>query len=209
MAEPTLQTRPAWPSARVRAVVKLIIKKGGSNKTKAPGKIGVPAPFIDKISIVITPDHAEHAADIHSNIWDQFKDKSVFQAAGQNALKGGWNRAHLIALKGTEARPLLQYRYSEKQAKKLRLEFNPRKVEPEGMHALKDIMGWILLRDWDHVAQHSRISRIDIAVDLPKSPDGQLSRHAASRIHRDAVARRRASPNHCARTRRGEADPRL
>ena len=37
-----------------------------------------PTPFIDKISIVVTPANEEDAANIHSAIWTVIKDKETF-----------------------------------------------------------------------------------------------------------------------------------
>lgn len=153
-----------------------VIFKTISNKTKTPGKniiqeaVSSPQgdvlmPFIDKLSIVVTPPHDDDAQAIHSNIWTQFEDTNVFQSAEAKALKG-WNAAKLIALKSCTARPLLQYRHAGKKAQKLRLEFNPRKIGSKGISELQSVMTSVCNDGWDYVLAYGRVSRIDIAVDI-------------------------------------------
>lgn len=135
--------------------------------TADPHKAG-PQPFIDKLSIVIKPPTEEDAYGIHSNIWTQFKDTSVFQSAGPKALKG-YNRVQLIALKSTPSRPLLQYRYVEHKAEQLRLEFNPRKLGEKGLDELHSVLISIFHDGWGYVIENGKITRIDVMVDLPNT----------------------------------------
>lgn len=113
----------------------------------------------------------EDAYDIHSNIWTQIKDGKVFQSAGQNALKGGWRRAQLIALESSSYRPLLQYRWEGKgptgKASRIRLDFNPRKLGAQGLIELDAVLISLWPQGWAYVIEHGRITRIDIAVDVP------------------------------------------
>lgn len=122
-------------------------------------------PFIDKLSIVIKPANEADAHAIHSNIWTQFADKSVFQGAGKEALQG-YNRAYRLAINCSVSRPLIQYRHANKKADVIRLDFNPRKLGPQGLIELRSIMISLVPDGWDYAIKHGRITRIDVMVDL-------------------------------------------
>jgi hypothetical protein len=127
----------------------------------------VPCPFIDKISIVVTFLDAD-ASDVYNNIWGQIDDKSVFNDAGAKA-KGGYNIAKRLNLKSTPARPLFQFKYQDKKATRCRLEFNPRKLGETGIDELRAIAMSLMPDGWEYVIKHGRITRIDIAVDIPNT----------------------------------------
>lgn len=164
--------------------IKITKKAASSNKTQTVGKIaseelGKPPadtllknqlrPFIDKISLILEPASDEDAYDFHSSIWASFDDKTVFQSAGPGALKG-WRRAQLISLKATTHRPLFQYTWEEgtpAKARRFRLDCNPRKLGAQGLLELHSVLGTIWHNGWDYVVKHARITRIDVAVDLP------------------------------------------
>ncbi len=133
---------------------------------KGHSSVGEYIPFIDKLSLIIKPENEEHAHQIHSNIWKQFADKDVFQFAGADASKG-YQSAQLIALASTHHRPLLQYRSDGKLAHKLRLELNPRKIGFQGLVELHSVLTSVIPDGWPYVIEHGRISRIDVAVDIP------------------------------------------
>lgn len=128
-------------------------------------------PFIDKLSLVLEPASDSEAYAIHNNIWAQFMDTNTFQSAGPEALKG-WRRAKRIALNSTKHRPLLQYNWTGSKeetgkASRMRLDFNPRKLGAKGLAELDAVLTSLWDYGWDYVIQHGRITRIDVAVDIP------------------------------------------
>lgn len=160
------------------------IKKVSSNKNQtlpetAPSKAitspptastdhQAPIPFIDKISIVVTPPTEEDALLIHSNIWAQFSDKQTF--LGSSAKWGEFKVAKKIVLPSVPTLtklPLLQYSYVMPLARKLRLEFVPVDLGPEGMIELDAILTSILNGGWAYVKKFGKITRLDVTVDFP------------------------------------------
>jgi len=126
----------------------------------------VPAPFIDKISIVVTFLQAD-AGDVYKAFWTAIDDKSVFNETGPKA-KGGYKVAKWIN-PGTPARVLFQFKYENKKATKCRFEFNPRKLGENGIDKLRAIVVTLMPDGWEYVIKHGRITRIDIAVDIPNT----------------------------------------
>jgi hypothetical protein len=136
-------------------VIKIIKKVTPSNKTqtlpkqadqdhhtKQPDELPKPdtyPPFIDKLSIVVTP-LSGHEGDIYNAIWTVLDDAEVFSDAGGKAKWGQFKVAKWITLESTPERVLFQFAYTNKKAVKLRLDFNPRKIGPHGLTELKSTL---------------------------------------------------------------------
>ncbi len=162
------------------AIIFIKKKIAASNKSQthqekpiqqAPGTV-VPAPFIDKISIVVTIQKKDATA-VHNAFWGVVDDTSVFNNTGYKA-KGGFTVAKWLNLKSTEARVLLQFEDDKKnkQATRYRFEFNPRKVGESGLDELRAIVTPLMPDGWEYVIKHGRITRLDVAVDIPNTrPD--------------------------------------
>lgn len=150
----------------------IIIKKkvGSSNKTKTLPEY---KPFIDKLSVVATFQEKD-ADDVFSNVWGQLEDKAVFNDAGYKA-KGKYKVAKRINLASTVSRPLFQFDHENKKASKCRIELNPRKVGAEGLLELHAVLTSLMPDGWDYFVHHGRITRIDVAVDIPNSRPGMFA----------------------------------
>ena len=127
-------------------------------------------PFIDKLTVVIKPADEAFAHNMHAAIWTALNDKDVFQSLGTG--KNGWDRVQLIALDYTAYRPYFSYKYGkgahgENVALRARLEFNPRKLGPDGLMALHSVLNSMWEGGWNYVVNHGRITKIDVAVDVP------------------------------------------
>lgn len=164
-------------------VIKITTKVTPSNKTETlPGKLPIDVaqgpsdliPFIDKITIVV-PILANNASGIYENIWAHVDDTDVFQDAGSKAKSGGFKFAKRISLPATTARPLFQLSYADKKAQKVRLDFNPRKVTPEGVTQLQSILTSLLPDGWDYIKDHGHLTRLDVAVDIPATRPGMFA----------------------------------
>lgn len=148
-----------------------------SNKTQTPGinslgktnshSKGPIKPFIDKISLVVTPVDDQDASEIHSAIWAQFEDNAVFQNAGNKPKTGGYNVVKLISLPGMPHRPYFSYKHAGGKAEKIRIEFNPRKIGGIGLMNLHSVLSSIVPGGWGYFVHYSRITRIDVAVNIP------------------------------------------
>jgi hypothetical protein len=172
-----------------RAVsVAIIIKKkvGTSNKDQTQPKTGhptltdtspadpiqsVPQPFIDKISIVMEPS-PKIAHDMYMTMTETFDDSTVFKDAGYGAKLKGYKVAKRIALKSlVDAKkwPLLHIAYDGQQqlVLKARLEFVPVDLKSQGMIELHLALMEIVEDGWHEFVKGGRITRIDVAVDLP------------------------------------------
>lgn len=153
-----------------------LVKKSNKNhivgKTAASGdeSHGAIRPFIDKITLLLHLSDYEEADEIHKSIWVQLAEKPLFQSAGSKAAKG-YKRSCFLALETTHHRVLFQYDWDgppgQAVATKLRLEFNPRKLGPLALSELAAILESMLPNGWGDVVHHARITRIDVAADLP------------------------------------------
>jgi hypothetical protein len=126
-------------------------------------------PFIDKISIVITPPDEEQAHLSYKAIMLMADEPEVFINAGPKTKWGKFNFAKRIPLTKSPARPLFQAELKAKKAVTIRLEFNPRKVGADGFVELQSILMCLIDYGWGSVIEHGKITRIDIAVDLPST----------------------------------------
>jgi hypothetical protein len=158
--------------------IKLPVKKNAvSNKTQTPTsnsendpvKTGpFPAPFIDKISIVVDiPLSAQ--AEIHSAFWQSADDHSWLV----NSPKGkgyGFNYAKRIVIDHIAAQekwPQIQYRMEGKLAVKLRLEFVPVDLGAIGLADLSSKLICLMDDGWAFITTHGKITRLDVSVDIP------------------------------------------
>jgi hypothetical protein len=142
-------------------------KQSEQDHTKQPDGSAKPGgyhPFIDKLSIVVTPP-GDDAGDIHDAIWTVLDDAEVFSDAGGKTKWGKFKVAKWIKL--TTGRVLFQFAHADKKAQKVRLEFNPRKIGSQGLMELKSILVTIFPDGWEYVIEHGNITRIDLAVDIP------------------------------------------
>lgn len=132
-------------------------------------------PFIDKISIMVSPPDEEEAHEIYNQIILQMDDPELFASGAKK--KGKFNFAKRIPLASTDNRPLFQSHLdkSAKAAMSIRLEFNPRKLGLEGVEELHSKLTCLMDGGWGYVLQHGKITRLDVAVDLPGIRPGAFS----------------------------------
>ncbi len=139
----------------------------GSTSAFPPGTeaTNAPAPFIDKIAVVLTPKSAELAHQIHSALYQALtNDTEFFQSVGKPAK--GFNRAKLIVLPHYDERPRIDYAFQHNLADRIRLEFNPSKLGADGIAELHGILGSVIPNGWGRFAKEAKITRLDIAVDI-------------------------------------------
>jgi hypothetical protein len=130
-------------------------------------------PFVDWLTINITPPE-EDQHDIHDAFWTAVNDKDVLDDATSAEKKGigsGFNVAKKIVLPSVshEKRPILFVRYlkEQKRVTKLRLTLVPVDLSVDGMFELHVAINMVVPDGWPYVVNHGRITRIDVAVDLP------------------------------------------
>ncbi|MFS2325367.1 hypothetical protein U2P60_08190 [Brucella sp. H1_1004] len=128
-----------------------------------------PIPFIDKISIVVTPDkergHAmyqELITDLDQKLYfsDGPKPKGVYQFAKRIVLQTATQLKHY---------PLIQFRYVKEQKliERFRLEFVPVDLGADGMDELNIVLGGLIDGGWGYVRKHGKVTRIDVSIDIP------------------------------------------
>jgi len=131
-----------------------------------------PIPFIDKISVIFELPTEQDAYETHIAIWGDggaFKDKGTFVDV-KAAKWGPFRAAKKIALPSIpdlKKCPLFQYGYEDHKAGKMRLEFVPVDLGWKGLVELHGVLLTIIDGGWNHVVQHGRITRLDVAVDFP------------------------------------------
>ena len=131
----------------------------GSPDTQAP------APFIDKIAIVLTPKSAELAHQIHAMIYTSMTGDTEFFTSAGKPLKG-FRRAKLMVLPGHDERPRIDYSYQGELAGRVRIEFNPNKLGFWGLKLLHGMLLLIIPDGWRTFVTDGRITQLDVAVDL-------------------------------------------
>jgi len=169
--------------------IKIPLKQAGSNKPHIPPKSATAgssdhpthpldkqylSPFIDWLTINVSPpDGDQH--DIYNAFWTAVDDAELFAdatAAEKKAFGTGFNVAKRLVLPSIETekkRPSLFVRHlvTTKRIAKLRLNFVPVDLGVAGMMELHAAINTIVPDGWEYVAKHGRITRIDVAVDLP------------------------------------------
>jgi len=168
-------------------LIKILVKKGGSsNKTKtlpenthtsrkktpsAAVSTGGYIPFIDYLTIVIAPPTVEDAHALHSAYWTSVADEEAFKKAPRSQYPSkGFRHARSIVLASVlnhKKWPVIECSYAEKKVKKLRLVLNPRKIGEQGMMELNASLTCLMDGGWQYVRRYGRISRIDVAVNIP------------------------------------------
>jgi hypothetical protein len=164
-------------------LLKIPIKKKASNKDKTLGvnlpgtptpngvhdaaEPSVPIPFIDRISVTVKVPEGEGAWLIHKGIWPQVEDPAVFMPAKKSpGYNSAW-RLQLSSVINASHWPHFQYAYEGKVATGLRIEFVPVDLGPDGLMELHSILTSLVPNGWAYFIKHGRITRIDVAVDLP------------------------------------------
>ncbi|WP_139802572.1 replication initiation factor domain-containing protein [Aurantimonas sp. 22II-16-19i] len=160
-------------------IIKIPVKKGLSNKTQTQAKTALlhgdtspptgpkPAseliPFIDKISVVVTPKTKEDQADIHQAVATMWNDKELL---GPATWKKPYKRSYTVPLEGFDDEPRFDYSFHGPLATKLRFELNPGLLGKDGMNALHASLIVLMPDGWEYALVNGNISRLDVAVDL-------------------------------------------
>lgn len=126
-------------------------------------------PFIDKISITLTPKIEQDAHDMYMGLFQSLDDVEVWAYATTGKGYNLGKRIKLPSIVDQKRLPLFQARYDTKKQKieSIRMEFVPVDLGPVGMAELHAVMMTLMNGGWEYVAKHGRISRIDVSVDLP------------------------------------------
>lgn len=124
-------------------------------------------PFIDRISVTLKVPAVDDAAAIHGNIWAQFDDVAVFQSAKKGKSYRIAKRIKLPSVIDAAKWPFFQYNYDDGMATGLRIEFIPADIGHQGMLELHSVLTSLIPNGWAYFIEHGRITRIDIALDIP------------------------------------------
>ena len=141
------------------------------NKTtpKTPEKI---TPFIDRMTVGVNYEPNDLSADIHSNIWTQTNDTSVFAAVKPG---GSYKRAWRIKLNAAvqiKHFPVMRYRYAEGCAARLSLTFSPHDLGPKGLEELHAVLVSIVPQGWGSIVEDGQVTMLEVSIDLPGIPIG-------------------------------------
>jgi hypothetical protein len=148
----------------------LNIASEASGKTilasKQPAK--GPAPFIDKISVVMdVPVKTAHKS--YQSIMAQTKDYTIFKSAKPvSPFKRAW-RIALDCVPKSKKWPMLMVSYDSEmqQVKQFRIEFSPFDLGTKGMDELHVALMMLMDGGWESFALYGRVTMIEITVDLP------------------------------------------
>jgi hypothetical protein len=139
---------------------------------KDKGKTVVSDPFIDKISVVMEPPNEEEAHNSYLSIMESQGDKTLFlDADWKTKGKYPWGKKiKLPSILDVHKYPLLQIKYDKTGQKILqyRIEFVPVDLGSKGMKELHLQLSGFLFWGWGSFVKHGRVTRLDVAVDVPK-----------------------------------------
>ncbi|MEC5414790.1 hypothetical protein [Aurantimonas sp. C2-4-R8] len=160
-------------------IIKLKVPKGLSNKTQTQPKNDHPKshtspptgpkpaseliPFIDRLTIVVTPKTKEEQALIHSAVVMQWNKKELL---GPATWKKPYKRSYKILLEGFDHEPHFDYSFHGPLATKLRFDFNPSQLGEDGLNAFHAALILLMPDGWEYAIVNGNISRLDVAVDL-------------------------------------------
>jgi hypothetical protein len=141
-------------------------------------------PFIDKISITLPYPNEVYANSIKKGgdiDYDEEFKKVIYTAINekncyQQTQKKGYKINYRILLETTTAVVFLQVftKGVAMGSHMARLEFNPKKVEHEGLEELAVFLSMLFFGECDFVWKHGRVSSMDIAIDLHDVTVGQM-----------------------------------
>lgn len=155
-------------------------RKGSSNKHKTPPHFGHlspcqevlpvegPIPFIDRLTVTLNVPTREQGQDMWQAHCSAEKDKETFKKQGYGK---GYNQRYRISLPSTvDAKhwPLYEIAYEQGCINRLRLDFNPADLGHEGMEELHFVLSALMDTGWGFVAKYGKVTRLDVAVDLPE-----------------------------------------
>jgi len=168
-----------------RSHVSHLIFKGAqctsSNKPKIPLKYGPtsgvqggtqakgPNPFIDRLTVTLKVSSPEDSQDIQAAHFGATTDQSVFKQAKPSK---GYCRAYRIALPSVidHAKwPFYEYAWGDQGITRIRLEFIPVDLGAAGLLDLHAVLVTLMPDGWGNFIRYGRITRIDIASDLPNA----------------------------------------
>jgi hypothetical protein len=120
-------------------------------------------PFIDKISITLAVSEV-HLLSVWTAVKELIKLTGLFKKTKSSKL---YKINGLICGASTDERVLFQFGTKDDKPPQCRLEFNPKKLGIDGLNDLDNILGEIFPDGWGYFFKHGRVTRLDVAVDLP------------------------------------------
>jgi hypothetical protein len=126
-----------------------------------------PTPFIDRLSATLKVPDGSVGKEITSAHWSVTSDQTVFGPAKPSK---GYRKAYhlkLASVADSTKWPHYQFAWAEDVLTKIRLDFIPIDLGKDGMIDLHAIVTTLMPGGWTYFIGHGRITRIDVAVDLP------------------------------------------
>jgi hypothetical protein len=130
-----------------------------------------PKPFIDKLTVNLTFKSAKQAHETHGALYQALtNDTDSLLSIGKPSK--GFKLAKQIVVPDCPSFPRLDYAFYQDPdtglslADRIRLEFNPSKLGFWGLKFLHGTLGTVVEDGWKTFVTNSRISRLDVAVDL-------------------------------------------
>lgn len=126
-----------------------------------------PTPIIDKLTVTLTVPTKEHGIDMWKGHWTEEKDGGTFKPVRPSK---GYNKAYRIALQSiasSKAWPFYEIAFDNACITKVRLDIIPADLGPEGLFELHTVLMGLMDSGWGFFVRHGKITRLDVAVDLP------------------------------------------
>lgn len=126
-----------------------------------------PTPLIDKLTVTLAVPTKEQGIDMWQAHWTEVNDGETFKPVRPSK---GYNKAYRIALQSiaaSKAWPFYEIAFDSGCITKVRLDIIPADLGPDGLFDLHFVLMGLMDSGWGFVVKHGKITRIDVAVDLP------------------------------------------
>ena len=156
-----------------------ILKKGVcSNKEKILKIIGstnftCPRPFLDKL-VLNAPVMPSLGESMSQSMQSAFKDYGVYPKATPSPGSARAVRIKLDSVIQAKHWPFFELQYKAGCISKVRLDFVPVDLGPDGMLELHAALTPLLPNGWNFMLSDSKISRVDVAINLPGVELGKI-----------------------------------
>lgn len=153
-------------------VLKFTKKKAQSNKTETPLKnisqICI-KPKLDRLTILLDPPNELERSQIVAAAKNYL---STFDGFAHTVKKNGYQYSGHLSFTGMKSKALVQLIAKTPSKPFFRLEINPAKLGSSGIAQLHAALTQLMDGGLDYLKKHGRVSRLDVAFDLPSDELG-------------------------------------
>lgn len=153
-------------------IIKLVKKAAQSNKTETPDKSQLSNLLslkLDRITILMDPPNEVEKNKIISAVNNYLP---TFEGFSNTSKKNGYKYSGKLKLNSSKSQPFIQLISKDQSKPFFRMELNPTKIGQSGFMELHAALTTLMDSGLHYLHLHARISRLDIAIDIPEESLG-------------------------------------